>query len=211
MTLMTVGYGDVIPVSAAGKFIASVAMICGERGELGALWSEERQAPAFSCPYALDLTSTIKHAPPLTSRILLPQHTHTHTHMLGTRTHNPKHANTHTHTHARARTTPSAGVLSLALPISVVGTTFSNDWEAHVADERRRMAVTHRKSLVVTSPALLRLHKLLTRHLNHVDVLGDLNRASELALDDAASSIHGRVKATKKHLHTEAKAVRVGA
>ncbi|PNW77345.1 hypothetical protein CHLRE_10g432550v5 [Chlamydomonas reinhardtii] len=126
VTLMTVGYGDVIPVSAAGKFIASVAMICG--------------------------------------------------------------------------------VLSLALPISVVGTTFSNDWEAHVADERRRMAVTHRKSLVVTSPALLRLHKLLTRHLNHVDVLGDLNRASELALDDAASSIHGRVKATKKHLHTEAKA-----
>ncbi|KAG2448696.1 hypothetical protein HYH02_006052 [Chlamydomonas schloesseri] len=126
VTLMTVGYGDVVPVSAAGKFIASVAMICG--------------------------------------------------------------------------------VLSLALPISVVGTTFSNDWEAHIAEERRRLASSTRKSQVVTSPALLKLHKLLGKHLAHIDVLGDLNRASELALDDAASSIHGRVKATKKHLHTEAKA-----
>ncbi|KAG2433028.1 hypothetical protein HXX76_008755 [Chlamydomonas incerta] len=126
VTLMTVGYGDVVPVSAAGKFIASLAMICG--------------------------------------------------------------------------------VLSLALPISVVGTTFSNDWEAHIAEERRRLAVTSRKAMVVTSPPLLKLHKLLSRHLNHMDVLGDLNRASELALDDATSSIHGRIKATKKHLHTEAKA-----
>ncbi|GFR52249.1 hypothetical protein Agub_g14783 [Astrephomene gubernaculifera] len=127
VTLMTVGYGDAYPVTAGGKVIVCVAVICG--------------------------------------------------------------------------------VLSLALPISVIGTTFSNEWAAHEAAERLREAAgVKRKHVAVTSPALLRLHRLLSGHLANTATLLDINRNSELALDEASGQLHATLKTTKKQLHTEAKA-----
>ncbi|GIL64707.1 hypothetical protein Vafri_18594 [Volvox africanus] len=125
VTLMTVGYGDAYPLSAGGKVIASITMICG--------------------------------------------------------------------------------VLTLALPISVIGATFSSNWAAHLEEEKHK-PVLLKKIAVATSPVLLHLQRLLNRHLEDMEILISLNRSSELALEDASSQLHHTLKTTKKHLHTEAKA-----
>ncbi|GIL77385.1 hypothetical protein Vretimale_2783 [Volvox reticuliferus] len=125
VTLMTVGYGDAFPLSAGGKVVASLTMICG--------------------------------------------------------------------------------VLTLALPISVIGATFSSDWTAHLEEEKHK-PVLLKKFTAATSPVLLRLQRLLNRHLEDMETLVSLDRNSELALEDASSQLHHTFKSTKKHLHTEAKA-----
>ncbi|EFJ48740.1 hypothetical protein VOLCADRAFT_104589 [Volvox carteri f. nagariensis] len=125
VTIMTVGYGDTFPVTAGGKAIACVTMICG--------------------------------------------------------------------------------ILTLALPISVIGATFTNDWEAHVVEEKRRIT-TNKKITITASPLLLQLQRLLNRHLEDAETLIMLNRNSEVALEEASSELHHTLKSTKKHLHTEAKA-----
>ncbi|GLC42647.1 hypothetical protein PLESTB_001123200 [Pleodorina starrii] len=125
VTLMTVGYGDTFPITAGGKVIACVTMICG--------------------------------------------------------------------------------VLTLALPISVIGATFSNDWAAHTEAEKQQN-YTHRKITSATSPVLQEAQRLLNRHLEDVRNLLTLNRNSEVALEDSSSKLQQTLKGTKKHLHTEAKA-----
>ncbi len=50
------------------------------------------------------------------------------------------------------------GVLTLALPISVIGTTFSNDWAAHNQEEEARQKQKgHKATSSTTSPHILRL------------------------------------------------------
>ncbi|KAG2488009.1 hypothetical protein HYH03_013446 [Edaphochlamys debaryana] len=128
VTLMTVGYGDVTPVTGAGKFIACLAMICG--------------------------------------------------------------------------------VLTLALPISVIGSTFSSDWTAHLEEQEKLQQEQRRgaKLLATTSPALLEFQKLLDEHLTNAAILVDTNHASELALDERARDVHEKLRTMKANLVTEARA-----
>lgn len=128
VTLMTVGYGDIFPVTTAGKFIACVAVI--------------------------------------------------------------------------------AGVLTLALPISVIGTTFADHWQEHQAQEAERRKRLKGAAAVnaISSPALRSLQGLLGAHLTNLTDLAGLHGASESVLDGKCAQLHSRLQAVRRQLAVESKA-----
>ncbi|MEW5301581.1 MAG: hypothetical protein WDW36_004433 [Sanguina aurantia] len=168
-TLMTVGYGDVVPVTPRGQV---------HRGSHhGGRWVEAGPACAKYGPRIQVYRRPVPLVPlNLGGGVSL------------------------IHTHRPMLHPPPVGILSLALPISVVGSNFSNEWNRY----KRKLAMASDLAKLGSScGALTDMGRQFTLHCKNMEDTLTLYSQAETALDERRAQLTEHVKERKRDMERD--------